>query len=51
MLVLPAAGSRQFGGTLFEQAVLVLLDIAVLALVDDLPDGDALMSYNHTNLQ
>jgi 6-phospho-3-hexuloisomerase len=50
-LVLPAANSRQFGGTLFEQAALVLLDTAVLALMSDLPDADALMLYNHTNLQ
>lgn len=50
-LVLPAAGSKQFGGTLFEQAALVLLDTAVLVLMGDLSEADELMLHNHTNLQ
>jgi 6-phospho-3-hexuloisomerase len=50
-LVLPAAASRQFGGTLFEQAALVLLDTVVLELMTDLPEADVVMLYNHTNLQ
>lgn len=50
-LVLPVAGSRQFGGTLFEQSAIILLDSIVHGLMRDLPDAVATMSYNHTNLQ
>ncbi|MEH0970292.1 SIS domain-containing protein [Micromonospora sp. CPCC 205546] len=50
-IVLPAATSQQFGGTLFEQSALILLDSVVLELMRTLPDPDATMSYNHTNLQ
>lgn len=50
-LVLPASSSKQFGGTLFEQAALVLLDTAVLVLMGDLPEADELMLHHHTNLQ
>lgn len=50
-IVLPAAQSQQFGGTLFEQCALILLDSVVLELMRELPDADATMGYHHTNLQ
>lgn len=50
-VVLPAHGSEQFGGTLFEQSALILLDAVVDELLRDLPDGRDRMSFNHTNLQ
>ncbi|MFI7077417.1 SIS domain-containing protein [Micromonospora sp. NPDC049903] len=50
-VVLPADASRQFGGTLFEQSALILLDSVVLELMRGLPDPAGTMSHNHTNLQ
>lgn len=50
-LVLPAEGTHQFGGTLFEQAAVIALDSIVHGLMRDLADADATMGYNHTNLQ
>jgi 6-phospho-3-hexuloisomerase len=50
-IVLPAAQSEQFGGSLFEQSALVLLDAVVLALMPALDDAPRTMLYNHTNLQ
>lgn len=50
-IVLPAAGSKQFGGSLFEQSALILLDSVVLELARNLPDPDATIRRNHTNLQ
>lgn len=50
-MILQAAESRQFGGSLFEQAALVILDAAVLALMGNVPDAQAVMLHNHTNLQ
>lgn len=50
-LVVPAPTSRQFGGSLFEQCALVLMDAVVL----DLTAADAeiyqRMAHRHTNLQ
>lgn len=50
-IVLPVAHSRQFGGTLFEQCALILLDSVVFALMRAMPDAGDTMNYNHTNLQ
>jgi 6-phospho-3-hexuloisomerase len=50
-IVLPTAGSKQFGGTLFEQSALLLLDSVVWWLMTSLVDPSATMGYNHTNLQ
>lgn len=50
-IVLPASLSRQFGGSLFEQSALILLDSVVLELAKSLIDPDAAMHHNHTNLQ
>jgi 6-phospho-3-hexuloisomerase len=51
LIVLPAAASQQFGGTLFEQSALLVLDSVVLELMRAVPDPERTMSYNHTNLQ
>jgi 6-phospho-3-hexuloisomerase len=48
---IPAVGSTQFGGTLFEQSALILLDSIVADLMADLPDSVGTMWHNHTNLQ
>ena len=50
-VTIPVAGTVQFGGTLFEQAALVLLDSVVLHMMSALKDPFALMWRNHTNLQ
>jgi hypothetical protein len=51
VVAIPATPSRQFGGSLFEQASLVLLD----ALIFDLTRGDPcvyeVMSQRYTNLE
>ena len=51
VIEVPTRGTGQFGGTLFEQSALLLID----ALVLDLTGGDsrtyALMQERHTNLQ
>lgn len=50
-LEVPALTSTQFGGSLFEQTALLLLDAAALALgADDPPIRDA-MHRRHANLQ
>lgn len=50
-VVVPVIGSVQFGGTLFEQSALILLDSIVLELMRDLDDPSALMERRHSNLQ
>jgi len=51
VIEVPARGTGQFGGTLFEQSALLLIDAIVL----DLTNGDsgtyAAMKARHTNLQ
>jgi 6-phospho-3-hexuloisomerase len=47
----PIDTTRQFGGSLFEQASLILLDAIVLELMRDIPDAHQLMLSRHTNLQ
>lgn len=49
--VIPAASSVQFGGTLFEQSALVLLDSIVLDQMQRRGVPVATMAFNHTNLQ
>ncbi len=51
VLPVPVGTTAQFGGSLFEQACLLLLDAVVLALMRQLPDADARMRHRHTNLQ
>jgi 6-phospho-3-hexuloisomerase len=48
---IPAASSRQFGGSLFEQASLVLLDALIFDLTRDDPQAYEAMSQRHTNLE
>lgn len=50
-LEIPVGASRQFGGSLFEQASLLVLDAAVLALSNGDPDTYRHMHQRHTNLQ
>ncbi len=51
VVVIPAHDSKQFGGSLFEQASLLLLDAMILAITRDDPDAYATMSQRHTNLE
>jgi 6-phospho-3-hexuloisomerase len=51
VLTVPVVASAQHGGTLFEQAALVVLDSVVLTLMEGAPHAAALMRRNHTNLQ
>lgn len=50
-LEVPTGASTQFGGSLFEQSALLVLDAAVLALVQDDPAARAAMARRHANLQ
>jgi len=50
-IVIPASQSKQFGGSLFEQSALVMLDSVVFELMRGLTDPHATMLYSHTNLQ
>ncbi|MGW4337130.1 6-phospho-3-hexuloisomerase [Rhodococcus koreensis] len=51
VVAVPAHHSRQFGGSLFEQASLMLLDALILDLVQDDPTAHEVMSRRHTNLE
>ena len=51
VVAVPVQGSRQFGGSLFEQASLVLLDALIIDLTQDDPHADKTMSRRHTNLE
>jgi 6-phospho-3-hexuloisomerase len=51
LLPLPAGGSRQFGGSLFEQAALLLLDALVLDLQRRLGESPASMAARHATLE
>jgi 6-phospho-3-hexuloisomerase len=51
VLHVPIETTRQFGGSLFEQTSLVLLDAIVLELMQAAPDPHRLMISRHTNLQ
>jgi 6-phospho-3-hexuloisomerase len=47
----PVETTRQFGGSLFEETSLILLDAIVLELMLAVPDPHRLMLSRHTNLQ
>lgn len=47
----PTSGTRQFGGTLFEQAALLVLDALVLDITAGDPQTYAVMQTRHANLQ
>ena len=51
VLSAPIETTRQFGGSLFEQTSLILLDAIVLELMQALPDPHRTMLNRHTNLQ
>jgi 6-phospho-3-hexuloisomerase len=47
----PVEATSQFGGSLFEQTSLILLDAIVLELMQAVPDPHRMMLGRHTNLQ
>ncbi|WP_338889262.1 6-phospho-3-hexuloisomerase [Rhodococcus sovatensis] len=51
VVAIAADRSRQFGGSLFEQAALLLLDALVLELTEDDPTSFERMRARHTNLE
>jgi 6-phospho-3-hexuloisomerase len=51
VVAIPAHGSGQFGGSLFEQASLLLLDALMLDLTGAEPAAYEVMSRRHTNLE
>ena len=51
VLHVPVETTAQFGGSLFEQCCLILLDSVVLGLARQMHDAHALMLHRHTNLQ
>jgi 6-phospho-3-hexuloisomerase len=51
VIEVPTAGTRQFGGSLFEQSALLLLDALVLDLTAGDPEMHAAMQARHANLQ
>jgi 6-phospho-3-hexuloisomerase len=51
VLIAPIARTTQFGGSLFEQTSLVLLDAIVFELMQRNPDALRKMLSRHTNLE
>ena len=51
VIEVPATGSAQFGGSLFEQSALLLLDAIALELTAGDPQAHAEMQARHANLQ
>lgn len=51
VLHVPVEDTVQFGGSLFEQACLILLDGVILNLTQALPDAHQRMLHRHANLQ
>lgn len=51
LLTVPMGETMQFGGTLFEQGALILLDCLALELVKKTDDAHNRMWQRHTNLQ
>jgi 6-phospho-3-hexuloisomerase len=47
----PTAGTGQFGGSLFKQSALLLLDAVVLDVTAGDPQAYATMQDRHANLQ
>lgn len=50
-LHVPVDQTGQFGGSLFEQCSLILLDSVVLGMAGEVPGAHELMRHRHTNLQ
>lgn len=51
VVAVPAQSSRQFGGSLFEQASLIVLDALILDMTQDDPGAHEVMRQRHTNLE
>jgi 6-phospho-3-hexuloisomerase len=51
LVEVPTAGTRQFGGSLFEQSALLLLDTLILDLTAGEPQAHATMHARHANLE
>jgi 6-phospho-3-hexuloisomerase len=51
VIEVPTSGTGQFGGTLFEQSALLLLDAVILDITASDPRAYAVMRARHTNLQ
>jgi hypothetical protein len=51
VIEVPTARSVRFGGSVFEQSALLLLDAIVLDLVAEDPQAQAAMQARHANLQ
>jgi 6-phospho-3-hexuloisomerase len=51
VIEVPTAGTRQFGGSLFEQTALLLLDAVILDVTVTDPHANAAMQARHTNLR
>jgi 6-phospho-3-hexuloisomerase len=50
-LHVPVETTGQFGGSLFEQCCLILLDSVIYGMAEKVPDAHKLMLHRHTNLQ
>ena len=48
---IPVPDTRQFGGSLFEQSALILLDAVILDLTSGDPHAYEEMQHRHTNLE
>jgi 6-phospho-3-hexuloisomerase len=51
VIEVPTAGTGQFGGSLFEQSALLLLDAVVFDVTAGDPQAHAAMQARHANLQ
>ncbi|MHC1550820.1 SIS domain-containing protein [Phyllobacterium sp. K27] len=51
ILHVPVDATAQFGGSLFEQGSLIILDSLILKLTAGIPDAHKAMQHRHTNLQ
>jgi 6-phospho-3-hexuloisomerase len=51
VIQVPTTVTGQFGGTLFEQSALLLLDAVILKITGGDPQAYARMKARHTNLQ
>jgi 6-phospho-3-hexuloisomerase len=51
VLQVPPTQTRQFGGSLFEQGALLVMDAVVLALAAEQHDAHRIMQARHTNMQ
>jgi 6-phospho-3-hexuloisomerase len=51
VVALPTVGTRQFGGSLFEQSALLVIDAIVLDITAGDPQAHAMMQARHSNLQ